>query len=72
MAISGLDKFDSDILVCACGNTEKDEGFFPSSPSGQEVSPTSISWNGVDIVCGRCGVIFNQFSFEIVGKILSH
>lgn len=68
MAVSGLNKFDSNMLICTCGNTEEDEGFFPSSLTGRELTPTSIKWDGVNIACGRCGVIFNQFSLEMVGR----
>lgn len=43
-------------ILCECGNTNKDDGFFPSTKTGWVVDPTG-EWYG-HFVCGRCGRVF--------------
>jgi len=52
-------KFDTDgeSLICACGNTPMDDGFFPATSDGIEVEPEPDKWDGATYICGKCKLV---------------
>lgn len=51
-----------DNLVCRCGNTVDNEGFYPCDAQGNEVTPLP-NWGNL-VICARCGLIFDQSSYD--------
>ena|SRR3712207_5123018 len=60
---------DKDWWMCLCGNTPRQEGFYPCTAEGVGVmvGPTVAAWATPWYVCDRCGRIIDQDTREVVG-----
>jgi hypothetical protein len=50
---------DGDSVVCKCGNTTQESGFFPCDESGKEVEPEKEVWKKELYVCDSCRAIID-------------
>jgi len=59
-----------DWLVCDCGNTPNNHGYYSCTPFGKIVSPsmTGDKWDSVHVLCMGCNAIYNQDTMEQVGS----
>jgi hypothetical protein len=56
------------VWICVCGNMADNTGFWPCDTNGNGVTPDKDGpWDGIHLVCGRCGRIINQNTREVVG-----
>ncbi len=60
---------DKDWWMCLCGNTPRQEGFYPCTAEGAMVGPTAdiLTTPWPWYVCDRCGRIIDQDTREVVG-----
>jgi hypothetical protein len=54
-------------LVCICGNSFEQEGFYPCTPIGSEIEPTHEARKHKQYACDSCGRIINRETLEVEG-----
>ena len=60
-------KGDQNGWICLCGNTAKQDDFYPCDGEGELVKPTPEYWTSGCYVCERCGRIIRYSDREVVG-----
>lgn len=59
-------ELDGDEIICICGNTTGDSGFYPYT-NGIEVEPDE-SWDGASKFCAACNRVFDFETGEVIAQ----
>jgi len=54
-------------LICICGNTQGQAGFYPCNEIGSEVDPTPQGWKRNLYTCDTCGRIIDDKTLQVQG-----
>jgi hypothetical protein len=53
-------------LLCLCGNTPADDGFYPVDEQDREVDPTAAAWPDNTYACRQCGRVIDGETLAVV------